>query len=76
MSFGTSRYICGAHWRSDVEAGRLVGAATVSRLHDDPVYRAQQALARKEIEAARASGTKPSQDCDAEKRALAEDNLR
>ena len=76
MSFGNSRYICGVHWRSDVEAGRLVGAATVSRLHDDPVYRAQVGLARKEIEAARAAGKKPSLDCDAERRALAEDNLR
>jgi acid phosphatase (class A) len=76
VRFGNSRYICGVHWKSDVEAGRLVGAATVSRLHDDPVYRAQQALARREIEAARASGAKPSLDCEAEKRALAEDNLR
>ncbi len=76
VSFGTSRYICGVHWKSDVEAGRLVGAATVARLHDDPVYRAQQQLARKEIESARAAGTKPSPDCDAERRALSEDNLR
>jgi len=76
MSFGNSRYVCGVHWKSDVEAGRLVGAATVSRLHDDPVYRAQVELARREIEAARAAGKKPSLDCDAERRALAEDNLR
>ena len=76
VSFGASRYICGAHWKSDVEAGRLVGAATVSRLHDDPVYRAQQALAAKEIAAARASGAKPPAGCEAERSALAEDNLR
>jgi acid phosphatase (class A) len=75
-SFGVSRYICGAHWKSDVEAGRLVGAATVARLHDDPVYRAQQEYARREIASVRASGAKPSLDCDAERRALAEDNLR
>jgi acid phosphatase (class A) len=76
VSFGTSRYICGAHWRSDVEAGRLVGAATLARLQDDPVFRAQQALARAEIEAARAAGAKSPLDCEAERRALAEDNLR
>jgi hypothetical protein len=45
-------------------------------LHDDPVYRAQQALAAKEIAAARASGAKPPAGCEAERSALAEDNLR
>jgi acid phosphatase (class A) len=76
VSYGSSRVICGVHWNSDVEAGRVVGAATVARLHDDPVYRAQMEYARKEIAAARAAGSKPSPDCDAERRALAEDNLR
>ena len=66
LDYGTSRAICGVHWKSDVEAGRLVGAATVSRLHADPVFRAQNALARKEIEAARAAGAKSPLDCAAE----------
>jgi len=74
--FGTSRIVCGVHWKSDVEAGRLVGAATLSRLHADPVFSAQLALARGEIEAARAAGARPSPDCDGERRALGEDNLR
>ena len=39
-----------------VEAGRVVGASVVSRLHSDPVFKAQMDLARKEIEAARAAG--------------------
>jgi acid phosphatase (class A) len=64
------------HWKSDVEAGRLVGAATVSRLQADPVFTAQLALARREIEAARAAGAKSPLDCAAESRALSEDNLR
>jgi acid phosphatase (class A) len=70
-AFGRSRAICGVHWHSDVEAGRIIGAATVSRLHADPVYVAQLALARKEIEAARAAGLRSPLDCAAEAKALA-----
>ena len=40
--FGQSRVVCGAHWQSDVDAGRLMGAAVVARLHADPQF--QQAL--------------------------------
>ena len=76
IEFGESRVICGVHWKSDVEAGRIVGAATLSRLHSDPVFRAQMALARKEIEAGRAAGSKSNLDCAAETRALAGSNSR
>jgi acid phosphatase (class A) len=55
LDFGMSRVVCGAHWMSDVEAGRIVGASTVSRLHADPVFVAQMAFARKEIERASAA---------------------
>lgn len=71
LSFGESRIICGVHWKSDVDAGRVVGASTVSRLHADPVFAAQLELARKEIEKARAAGAKSPVDCAAEARALA-----
>jgi acid phosphatase (class A) len=50
-----------------------VGAATVARLHADSVYTAQLALARKEVEAARAAGIKSPFDCAAEARVLALD---
>lgn len=73
VAYGQSRAVCGVHYRSDVEAGRIVGAATVSRLHADPVYLAQVAAARKEVEAARAAGSKPVLDCAAEAKALAAD---
>lgn len=36
--FGQSRLIVGAHWQSDVDAGRLVSAAAVARVHDDPEF--------------------------------------
>ena len=73
LAYGQSRVVCGVHYKSDVDAGRIVGASTVSRLHADPVYTAQVAAARKEVEAARAAGRKPALDCDAEARALAAD---
>ena len=31
IEFGQSRVICDAHWQSDVDAGRIMGAATVAR---------------------------------------------
>ena len=73
VAYGQSRVVCGVHYRSDVDAGRVVGAATVSRLHADPVYTAQVAAARKEVEAARAAGRKPPLDCESEAKALAID---
>jgi len=71
FAFGQSRVVCGVHWASDIEAGRVVGASVVSRLHADPVFAAQLAAARKEIEAARAAGLNSPLDCAAEAQALA-----
>ena len=70
-AFGQSRVICGVHWQSDVEAGRLIGAATVARLQTDDTFTAQVALAREEIAQAQAKGLKPGSDCAAEAAALA-----
>ncbi len=33
--FGQSRLICDAHWQSDIDAGRVVAAPLVARLHAD-----------------------------------------
>jgi acid phosphatase (class A) len=71
LAFGQSRLVCGVHWKSDVEAGRLVGASVVSRLHAHPVFAAQLAAARKEIEGARTAGLKSNVNCAAEAQALA-----
>lgn len=70
FAFGQSRVICGVHWQSDVDAGRVVGAATVARLQSDETYAAQVALARDEIAQAQAKGLKPASDCAAEEAAL------
>ena len=69
-AFGQSRVICGVHWQSDVDNGRLMGAAAVARLQSDPVFTAQVALARQEVADARARGAKSPLNCTAEKAAL------
>lgn len=71
MAFGHSRVVCGVHWASDVTAGQTMGAATVARLHADATFRAQAALAKAEIDAARAAGKHAARDCAAESAALA-----
>ena len=70
-AFAQSRGICGVHWKSDIEAGRLVGTATVARLQANPTFDAQAAAAHEEIASARAAGSAPAPaDCDAEARAM------
>ena len=69
-AYGQSRAICGVHWQSDVEAGRVVGAAAVARLHANPVFQAQLRAAEGEVRAARAAGRGTRQDCAAEAAAL------
>lgn len=70
-AFGQSRVVCGAHWQSDVDQGRVMGAAAVARLQSDPVFRAQLDAARAEVAAQRAQGARPSAAaCAAEAAAL------
>lgn len=47
--FGQSRVICGAHWQSDVDAGRYVGAAEYARLETLPAFQKQMALVKAEL---------------------------
>lgn len=61
-AFGQSRVICGYHWQSDVNAGRLVGAAVVAQLHANPVFMSELVLAQQEVAAARLSGA-ATPDC-------------
>lgn len=71
-AFGQSRGVCGVHWKSDIEAGRLIGSATAARLRANPVFNAQVAAARAEVAQARAAGQlPPAADCAAEAQALA-----
>lgn len=47
--FGQSRVVCGAHWQSDVDAGRMMGAAVYARLQSVPAYQQALAAARHEL---------------------------
>ncbi|MFO1425796.1 MAG: phosphatase PAP2 family protein [Steroidobacteraceae bacterium] len=47
--YGESRVVCGLHYPSDLDAGRLVGAALVARLHGDSTFLAQLDRAREEL---------------------------
>ena len=47
--YGESRVIVGAHWQSDVDAGRLAASAAYARLHTSERFLEQMRLARLEI---------------------------
>lgn len=53
---GDSRVICGVHYESDVEAGRMLGAAMVAREHANPAFRADFSAATAEL--SRAAGVR------------------
>ncbi|MFT4021066.1 MAG: phosphatase PAP2 family protein, partial [Acinetobacter sp.] len=48
--YGQSRVICGVHWQSDVDAGRITGSAIVARLHADAGFMKQLDQAKREIQ--------------------------
>lgn len=69
-SYGESRLVCNVHWQSDVLQGRVMGAATVARLHAVPAFVEDVAIARQELASARDAGSKPARDCAAKAQAL------
>jgi acid phosphatase (class A) len=58
-AFGESRAVCGVHYVSDVEGGRLTTTALVAALHSNPEFEADIAAARAELAKVRASAAKP-----------------
>jgi acid phosphatase (class A) len=70
-NYGHSRLVCNVHWQSDVLQGQSLGAATVARLHDDPLFATDLMLARRELHFARSLKLAPPRDCAAEAAALA-----
>lgn len=69
--FGQSRIVCGVHWQSDVDAGRVIASAAVARLHADAKFRAELEAAQQELAAARISAVPDAASCSAETMALA-----
>ena len=49
FQMGQSRVICGYHWQSDVDAGRLVASSVVATLHTKPAFIEQLAKAKEEF---------------------------
>ncbi|CAB3636273.1 MAG: phosphatase PAP2 family protein [Achromobacter sp.] len=72
LEFGQSRVICNAHWQSDVDAGRTMGAATVALLRDNAEFVADLNGARQEVRAMQVAGSAPGLDCAAEEAALSQ----
>lgn len=70
LEFGQSRVVCNAHWQSDVDAGRTMGAATVAVLQNDAAFRADVEAARKEVQAAKAAKSVPTLNCGVQAAAL------
>lgn len=64
-AYGDSRFICGAHNESAVEAGMLSASATMTVVATKPDYQADIAAARTEVQQLRAAGGQP-QGCEAE----------
>ncbi len=73
LAYGESRHLCNVHWYSDVINGRVMGAATVTVLHNNSEFRADFAAAKAEVANARARNLEPSRDCNVEALALDQD---
>ena len=50
MMYGESRVIVGAHWQSDVDAGRLAAAVAYARMHTSDRFLEQMRRARQEFQ--------------------------
>jgi acid phosphatase (class A) len=58
-AFGESRVVCGVHWASDVEAGRLAAATVFAALQGNAAFRRDMEGARAEIAKLRKKTLKP-----------------
>ena len=50
IDYGNSRIICGAHWRSDIEAGRILAQVVYERLEGNADFEKAFADTQKELE--------------------------
>jgi acid phosphatase (class A) len=51
VEFGHSRVVCGVHFPSDVDAGRLVAVAVIDKLFATPAFRSDLLCAKREVQA-------------------------
>lgn len=66
--FAQSRLICDIQWQSDVDAGRIIGEATLAAMRRDPTFQADMKAARAEVFAL---GSTPALGCSRKVPALA-----
>jgi acid phosphatase (class A) len=60
--FGESRVVCGVHYVSDVEGGRIAATALVAALHSSAEFEADMDAARAELAALRAAASSAKTD--------------
>jgi len=66
-AFGESRVVCGVHYLSDIEGGRLTASALVAELHGTPEFETDVAAARAELTGLRSGAARPAATaCDTE----------
>jgi acid phosphatase (class A) len=70
-AFGESRVVCGVHYLSDIEAGRLTASALVAELHGTPQFETDVASARAELFSLRGRAQPAPATCERESANLA-----
>jgi len=70
-AFGESRVVCGVHYYSDIEGGRLTASALVAALHGAPEFETDIASARAEVFSLRGKAPPAAAACESEKANLA-----
>jgi acid phosphatase (class A) len=70
-AYGESRVVCGVHYYSDIEGGRMTASALVAALHGAPEFETDIASARAELFSLRGRAQPASAACASEKANLA-----
>jgi acid phosphatase (class A) len=69
--YGESRVVCGVHYYSDIEGGRMTATALVAALHGAPEFETDIASARAEVFSLRGKAQPAAAACESEKANLA-----
>jgi acid phosphatase (class A) len=70
-AYGESRVVCGVHYYSDIEGGRMTASALVAALHGAPEFETDIASARAEVFSLRGKAQRAAAACESEKANLA-----
>ncbi len=67
-AFGESRVVCGVHYYTDIEGGRITATALVATLHGTPEFETDIASARAEVFSLRGKEQPSAAACESERR--------